>query len=763
MMPHKGKAIRVAFLSVPPLFLAAYLAGAPVPVPAFLAPARSYLLVPRSGASASLAELKLPGSHLYAVLSDRVVPMLRGSGGAGETLADSLPARPGVDTALRDAESSPRLFGRIRLICGTHPSEAEVAEIRKFQERTGRSVSLILPPDDRPLLRASSYASIPGTAAVKLSMGIGPGVLGYDLLSAVQDSRVLGTWSVPEIPPGGLRFSTAGTGGPVSLVFSGSRGTRREEILLAEPDPGFPRVLVVSRRPDASGFLESAYSTRRISPDDLEGTDLAAYPLIAFDGVPLREIPPGVSGTLKDLVERKAASLLFAADSSEFGRAGDNPDLESLLPVDLLPRSLKRLPDLAVLLLLDVSGSMFGDKLSFAKAAGVEFLKALKPTDRAGLLLFSEERSWLYRFEPTSSVRPARDIPDLAAGGGTDLAAALREGLGELSKHRDRDRHAVIISDGVTKPADFRPLEEAAARAGIGISTIAVGQDADFKLLERLARNTGGRAFRADRFDQIPALLFEDRKSVSRTSFSRETQAVLALNGDTVSTVDGMALLTPRDPSTVLLANELGDPLLASREFRNRGVVVFASDLYGAYTADFFRSPRAVSYLKRRLDALMAEESVSASVHEHSGGVELVLRSPWLVSPEVRVLHGDGRIAWEGPLRRGAPGVFGASLALSERGSYTAVFSDRGAAFARVPVAANGVFRAVPASAYRALRNFRSAPFVRYPGREAWLVAFFLSSLAVTVLFRMEGSGARKGAPPESSGSFREPEGQGRG
>lgn len=748
MTPHKGKAIRIAFLSIPPLFLAAYLAGVPVPLPAFLAPARTYLLAPGSGSPSSLADFKLPGLNLHIVLSDRVVPLRKGAPGLGEMRSDSLPARPALETALRDAEASPRAFGRIRLVCGIHPSEEEVAEIREFQERTGRSVSLIVLPDDRPLLRAASYASAPGNSGLKVSMTTGPGAREFDLVSAVQDSGTLGTWQVPGIPPGGIRFSTAGTGAPVSLVFSGPPGTRRQEILLAEPDPGFPRVLVVSRRTGSSGFLDSAFSSRRILPEELEAVDLAAYPLIAFDGVPLREIPPGVSRTLRGLVENKAASLFFAVDSPDFGRVGDNPELEPLLPVDLLPRSLKRLPDLAVLLLLDVSGSMFGDKLSLAKAAGVEFLKALKPTDRVGFLLFSEERSWLYRFEPNSSIQPGRDIPNLAAGGGTDLAAALREGLGELSKFRDRDRdrHGVVISDGVTKPADFRPVEEAATRAGISLSTIAVGADADASLLGRLARNTGGRAYRADRFDQIPALLFEDRKSVSRTSFSRETQSVLALNGDKVSTVEGMALLTPRDPSTVLLANELGDPLLASREYRNRGVVVFASDLYGAYTADFFRSPGAVSYLKRRLDALLAEESVPVSVHEHAGGVELVLRSPWLVAPEARVLYADRRVAWEGPLKRTAPGVYGAALPLSERGSYTVVLSDRGAAFARVPVSMNGVFRGVPSSAYRAVREYRPAPLVKYPGRGAWLVAFFLSSLGVTILLRLNGSGARSAA-----------------
>ena len=72
------------------------------------------------------------------------------------------------------------------------------------------------------------------------------------------------------------------------------------------------------------------------------------------------------------------------ADSPEFGKKGDNPALEELLPVTLLPRSLKDLPDLAVLILIDVSGSMFGDKLSLAKVTGLELLRNLKPSDLVG-------------------------------------------------------------------------------------------------------------------------------------------------------------------------------------------------------------------------------------------------------------------------------------------------------------------------------------------------------------------------------------------
>ena len=40
---------------------------------------------------------------------------------------------------------------------------------------------------------------------------------------------------------------------------------------------------------------------------------------------------------------------------------------------------------MAVLILLDISGSMFGNKLSLAKVSGLEMFRNLKSDDRVGL------------------------------------------------------------------------------------------------------------------------------------------------------------------------------------------------------------------------------------------------------------------------------------------------------------------------------------------------------------------------------------------
>jgi hypothetical protein len=144
--------------------------------------------------------------------------------------------------------------------------------------------------------------------------------------------------------------------------------------------------------------------------------------------------------------------------------------------------------------------------------------------------------------------------------------------------------------------------------------------------------------------------------------------------------------------------------------------------------------------MKRRLDTLLAEERVAVSITEHGGGVEVVLQSPWLVSPSLRALSRQAGSAWEGEFRKTAPGVFSLAIPLSERGTYTAMLSDRGAVFARFPLAMNGFFPVGPSLGLRRGSGIPTRFFLLYGNGGIWLIAFFLSSLVVTVLRRMDFS-----------------------
>lgn len=152
-------------------------------------------------------------------------------------------------------------------------------------------------------------------------------------------------------------------------------------------------------------------------------------------------------------------------------------------------------------LVLDVSGSMSGEKLDQAKAALRQALATLQPTDRFKLVTFST-RVVGFRddFVPASreNLQAARDFLDrLVADGGTNIAGALDAVLGAASP-TERLPIVVFVTDGMPTVGEQSPeriASGAAARVGRArVFTVGVGFDVNTYLLDRLATEGHGSA-----------------------------------------------------------------------------------------------------------------------------------------------------------------------------------------------------------------------------------------------------------------------------
>jgi Ca-activated chloride channel family protein len=152
-------------------------------------------------------------------------------------------------------------------------------------------------------------------------------------------------------------------------------------------------------------------------------------------------------------------------------------------------------------LVVDVSGSMSGEKIDQAKAALRQALSTLAPRDRFRLISFSNGvRQFREGFTPTSSdaLEDARRFVDgLAANGGTNLAGAIETALAERPGG-ERLGIVLLLTDGlptVGEQAPERIAAEAGARIGNSrIFTIGVGTDVNTYLLDRLAVDGRGSA-----------------------------------------------------------------------------------------------------------------------------------------------------------------------------------------------------------------------------------------------------------------------------
>lgn len=168
-----------------------------------------------------------------------------------------------------------------------------------------------------------------------------------------------------------------------------------------------------------------------------------------------------------------------------------------------------------ILIVLDTSGSMKGDKLKSATEATAAFLSRLQPGDEVALMTFSNQVATLSGAEPISAgIEALREqVLGLFASGDTALYAAVCQASQMAADLKARDQAngesriygIVVLSDGedtVNKPTQNQMftncLPDNAEVDGFKVFPIAFGEDAAMNLLQRIANVTGGHFFEAD-------------------------------------------------------------------------------------------------------------------------------------------------------------------------------------------------------------------------------------------------------------------------
>jgi Ca-activated chloride channel family protein len=170
------------------------------------------------------------------------------------------------------------------------------------------------------------------------------------------------------------------------------------------------------------------------------------------------------------------------------------------------PRREQRTP-VNLVLVLDRSGSMSGEKIEQAKAAAFEAVRRLSPDDVFSLVAFDNNVDTLI---PACRVGDGRELEErigsIRPGGGTAIYAGVNQGAAELRKHLEDRRYIhrmVLLSDGLanvgpSQPADFARLGAALIKEGISVSTIGLGLGYNEDLMTRLAQKSDGNTYFAE-------------------------------------------------------------------------------------------------------------------------------------------------------------------------------------------------------------------------------------------------------------------------
>lgn len=372
----------------------------------------------------------------------------------------------------------------------------------------------------------------------------------------------------------------------------------RPRTLVVEATAGQGRYLADALR---AGGIETTLAAPNAMPTDLSA--LRLFDAVVLVNAPASAFAPAQLRSLKTYVQSLGGGLVLVGGDRSFALGGyQRTALEEMSPLSMQRRGTRAQSSVALLLVIDNSGSMGESvggmsKLDLAKEAAVSSLDLLTPADRLGVIAFDDRARWLREIsELTDSTTATRQIRQMAQGGGTAIYPALETAFDALAKIDARVRHIVLLTDGISPSGDYESLTRQMRQANITLSTIGVGNDADVNLLRRLATDGAGRFYEGSDPYQVPQILVKETLEIARTAIVEEPFKPLPVGSspilDGIDTaamppLRGYIAVTPKPASLIVLGSRQGDAILAEWQFGLGQVIAWTSDAENRWSADW--------------------------------------------------------------------------------------------------------------------------------------------------------------------------------
>ena len=403
----------------------------------------------------------------------------------------------------------------------------------------------------------------------------------------------------------------------------------RPKVLYVEGSPASARVL--------ARVLEDDFDLTVRGPD---GLPRDADALRGFDAVIVSDLARITAAGVPQVgdAEQKAlgayvdagGGVLFVGGQDALGSGGWQGSWldKNVLPVRLEVDSTEEEPSIALMLVLDRSGSMAGPKMDLAKEAARATAEALGHEDRIGVIAFDNmPRSVVPLQRAGNRYRISTRIDGIAPGGGTHIYPALQMAATDLEHVRAKVKHVILLSDGQAPRNGIDALVRQMRRSGVTVTAVGVGDEVDRGLLEVIADRGGGRAYFTDRPENLPRIFVRETKQIAgETVVERKVKARRAPNLGRVDMLRGVDLdaapalrgfLTskPKRGAEEILRVSSGEPLLVRWRLGLGKVAVWTSDLKNRWAQDWIDWP-GYAVLSRQLvrDVLLEDLAGEAQV-----------------------------------------------------------------------------------------------------------------------------------------------------
>ncbi len=368
---------------------------------------------------------------------------------------------------------------------------------------------------------------------------------------------------------------------------------------------GEPRVLILHEdekkmRHFARALKEQNFDVdlrgKRGLPENMQ--DLLAFDCIILANLSATDMTPRQMNLLRSYVADFGGGLAMFGSDNSFGLGGYyKTPVEEVLPLVSRFEKEKEKPSLAMVLVIDKSGSMEGTPIDLARQAAKSAAELLGPQDQIAVIGFDGGPQVVCEMTSASqqgTIQAA--IDSLAAGGGTYMFPAMEAGKEMLERTTAKVKHMICLTDGQTQDADHIGLTQQMVDAGITVSTVGLGEGSARELLQQIAETGRGRYYESNDPASLPQIFTKETTQASKSAVQEGLFQPIAItehpmmsgyDADALPVSLGFVMTEAKPAVQVLLGAETGDPLLAVGRFGLGIGLAWTSDLTEAWGGEW--------------------------------------------------------------------------------------------------------------------------------------------------------------------------------
>ena len=456
-----------------------------------------------------------------------------------------------------------------------------------------------------------------------------------------------------------------------------------------------PRVLYVEGHSESRRFLHDALATGGLTvegtePGELPGSvaGLEPYAAVVFSDVAPEALNDAQMSALESYVSELGGGFVMAGGDEMYGEDGyADTAIEALLPVTF---SVKERPEqFALIIVLDKSWSMVGQKIELSKEASKAAVDVLADHHEIGVVAFNNSLDWPVLLQRASNREWIKNkISTIMPSGHTNIYPALEEAYLGLLNATGRLRHIILLSDGRTYPDDYEGLVTKMADAGITVSTVAMGDEADHELLANIADWGNGRGYMVQDAAEVPQIFAKETQRAARPTLveapfnpilRKAAEMFKGIDFSTSPPLQGYVSTQLKDTSEALLVSEEDDPILARWQFGLGTAVAFTSDVKNRWATEWLSWPgygkfwtQLVRETMRGPDDRVRALHVDRERDRARITVDLAAQekaAPQPFRPHINIVGPDSLVATVEATRVGR-GAYTAAFPLARRGDY---------------------------------------------------------------------------------------------